>query len=99
QSEADCRAISSPRVIANWRSATRTGTIIPSWTRSRLPSQIPRCALCPIAQFFLPLGTCGMEADTSEAPRLLRFSTDMLPERDRFPAFREEFVRRVLRMD
>ena len=31
--------------------------------------------------------------------RLLRLSTDMLPERDRFPAFREEFARRILMMD
>ena len=31
--------------------------------------------------------------------RLLRFSTEMLPERDRFSAFREEFARRVLTMD
>jgi AraC-like DNA-binding protein len=29
----------------------------------------------------------------------LRFSTEMLPERDRFAAFREEFARRVLAMD
>jgi AraC-like DNA-binding protein len=32
-------------------------------------------------------------------PRLLRFSTEMLPERERFSAFREEFARRVLTMD
>ena len=31
--------------------------------------------------------------------RLLRFSTEMLPERERFSAFREEFARRVLAMD
>src|SRR5262245_22911068 len=31
--------------------------------------------------------------------RLLRLSTDMLPERERFAAFREEFARRVLMMD
>ena len=30
---------------------------------------------------------------------LLRFSTEMLPERERFSAFREEFVRQVLAMD
>ncbi len=30
---------------------------------------------------------------------LLRFSTKMLPERERFSAFREEFVRQVLAMD
>jgi AraC-like DNA-binding protein len=30
---------------------------------------------------------------------LLRFSTDVLPERDRFAAFREEFARRILRID
>jgi AraC-like DNA-binding protein len=35
----------------------------------------------------------------SSPSRLLRLSTDMLPERDRFPAFREEFARRVLLMD
>jgi AraC-like DNA-binding protein len=35
----------------------------------------------------------------STPSRLLRLSTDMLPERDRFPAFREEFARRVLMMD
>jgi AraC-like DNA-binding protein len=31
--------------------------------------------------------------------RLLRFSTEMLPEGERFSAFREEFVRRILTMD
>src|SRR5262249_15280877 len=31
--------------------------------------------------------------------RLLRLSTEMLPERERFAAFREEFARRVLMMD
>jgi AraC-like DNA-binding protein len=31
--------------------------------------------------------------------RLLRFSTDMLPERERFSAFREDFARKVLVMD
>jgi AraC-like DNA-binding protein len=30
------------------------------------------------------------------APQLLRFSTELLPERDRFAAFREEFAGRVL---
>ena len=33
------------------------------------------------------------------SPQLLRFWTEMLPERERFSAFREEFARRVLRMD
>ena len=33
------------------------------------------------------------------SPRLLRFSTEMLPERERFSAFRDEFARRVLTMD
>lgn len=32
-------------------------------------------------------------------PQLLRFSTEMLPERDRMAAFREEFARQVLKMD
>src|SRR5947209_13655257 len=31
--------------------------------------------------------------------RLLRISTETLPERERFSAFREEFARRVLMMD
>lgn len=36
----------------------------------------------------------------SPAPcQLLRFSTEMLPERDRMSAFREEFARQVLAMD
>ena len=35
----------------------------------------------------------------SSPSRLLQLSTDMLPERDRFPAFREEFARKVLMMD
>jgi AraC-like DNA-binding protein len=35
----------------------------------------------------------------SEAPRILRLSTEMFPERARFCAFREEFARRVLSMD
>jgi AraC-like DNA-binding protein len=34
-----------------------------------------------------------------QAPRVLRFSTEMLPKRDRFTAFREEFARRVMNMD
>jgi AraC-like DNA-binding protein len=32
-------------------------------------------------------------------PRLVRFSTDMLPERDRMSAFREAFARQILNMD
>jgi AraC-like DNA-binding protein len=32
-------------------------------------------------------------------PKLLRFSTEMLPERERMSAFREEFARQVLQMD
>src|SRR5260370_28083058 len=41
-----------------------------------------------------------MEIEVSPTSyRLLRFSTEMLPERDRFSAFREEFARRVLLMD
>ena len=35
----------------------------------------------------------------SEAPRVLRLSTQMFPERGRFSAFREEFARRVVAMD
>jgi len=31
--------------------------------------------------------------------RLLRISTEMLPERDRFSAFQEEFAQRILKMD
>ena len=33
------------------------------------------------------------------APRLLRISTEMQPERDRFAAFREEFASKVLAME
>jgi AraC-like DNA-binding protein len=40
-----------------------------------------------------------MEIEMSPTSRLLRFSTEMLPERERFAAFREEFARRVLAMD
>jgi AraC-like DNA-binding protein len=41
-----------------------------------------------------------MEVGVWPAPsNLLRISTEMLPERDRFAAFREEFARRVLMMD
>jgi AraC-like DNA-binding protein len=41
-----------------------------------------------------------MEIEMSPtSSRLLRISTEMLPERDRFSAFREEFARRVLLMD
>jgi hypothetical protein len=41
-----------------------------------------------------------MEFEVSlPSPHLLRFSTDMLPERERFSTFREEFARRVLAMD
>jgi AraC-like DNA-binding protein len=32
-------------------------------------------------------------------PQLLRFSTEMLPARDRMAAFREEFARQILKMD
>ena len=35
----------------------------------------------------------------SASPQLLRFSTEMLPERDRVAAFREEFARKVIGMD
>jgi AraC-like DNA-binding protein len=42
----------------------------------------------------------GGETDVPPAPpKLLRFSTEMLPERDRVAAFREEFARQVLNMD
>jgi AraC-like DNA-binding protein len=41
-----------------------------------------------------------MEIEVSPTPsRLLRISTEMLPERERFSAFREEFARRILAMD
>jgi len=41
-----------------------------------------------------------MEIEVQPTPsRLLRISTEMLPEPDRFSAFREEFARRVLMMD
>src|SRR5216684_5552207 len=41
-----------------------------------------------------------MEIEVSPtSSRLLRISTEMFPERERFSAFREEFVRRILRMD
>ena len=41
-----------------------------------------------------------MEIEVSPTPsRLLRISTEMFPERERFSAFREEFARRILAMD
>jgi hypothetical protein len=41
-----------------------------------------------------------MEIEMSPtSSRLLRVSTEMVAERDRFAAFREEFARRVLTMD
>jgi AraC-like DNA-binding protein len=40
-----------------------------------------------------------MEIEMPPSSRLLRFSTEMLPERERFSAFREEFARRMLTMD
>src|SRR5215470_3645203 len=41
-----------------------------------------------------------MEIEVPQTPsRLLRISTEMLPERERFSAFREEFARRILMMD
>jgi AraC-like DNA-binding protein len=40
-----------------------------------------------------------MEADVPDTPRLWRFSTEMLPQRDRFSAFREGLARQVLIMD
>jgi AraC-like DNA-binding protein len=41
-----------------------------------------------------------MEIEVQPTPsRLLRFSTEMLPERERFSAFREEFARRILMME
>src|SRR5882672_12143204 len=40
-----------------------------------------------------------MEIEMPPSSRLLRFSTEMLPERERVSAFREEFARRVLTMD
>jgi AraC-like DNA-binding protein len=49
--------------------------------------------------------SCGgrarkLEIEMPPTPsRLLRISTEMLPERERFAAFREEFARRVLWMD
>jgi AraC-like DNA-binding protein len=40
-----------------------------------------------------------LEIEMPASSRLLLFSTEMLPERERFSAFREEFARRVLAMD
>jgi AraC-like DNA-binding protein len=41
-----------------------------------------------------------MDIDVSSTPsRLLRISTEMFPERERFSAFREEFARRILAID
>jgi AraC-like DNA-binding protein len=44
-------------------------------------------------------GHAEKETEVPEAPRLWRFSTDMLPQRDRFSAFREGLARQVLTMD
>jgi AraC-like DNA-binding protein len=43
--------------------------------------------------------TCGMETEVPDAPRLWRFSTETLPQRDRVSAFREGLARQVLTMD
>jgi hypothetical protein len=41
-----------------------------------------------------------MEIEVPPNPsRLLRISTEMLPERGRFAAFQEQFARRILTMD
>jgi hypothetical protein len=41
-----------------------------------------------------------MDIEVSPTPsRLLRISTEMFPERERFSAFREEFARRILAID
>jgi AraC-like DNA-binding protein len=48
------------------------------------------------------LGKARAELENEMPPTsscLLRFSTEMLPKRERFSAFREEFVRQVLAMD
>jgi AraC-like DNA-binding protein len=43
---------------------------------------------------------CGKETGVpAPSPQLLRFSSEMLPQRDRFAAFREEFARQVLNVD
>jgi hypothetical protein len=40
------------------------------------------------------------EADVQQTPsHLLRLSTEMLPERERFSALQEEFAQKILRMD
>src|SRR5262245_63352474 len=69
---------------------------------------LARCAsaLCGLRQLCLPagalcslrLGHLGSEAGMAPA-QLLRFSTEMLPPRDRMSAFREQFVRQVVNMD
>jgi AraC-like DNA-binding protein len=61
--------------------------------------QIAHCAL-PAAQSLCR--GCRREREIEVQPtssRLLRISTEILPERERFSAFREEFARRVLKMD
>jgi len=48
---------------------------------------------------ILSLPDCAMETEVPEAPRLWRFSSEMLPQRDRVSAFREDLARQVLTMD
>src|SRR6266446_5555226 len=61
--------------------------------------RIAHCAL-PAVQSLCRGCRCEMEIEVQPTPsRLLRISTEMLPERERFSAFREEFARRVLMMD
>src|SRR5262249_6134389 len=60
--------------------------------------RIAHCASRPLGQFSRSPGF-ETEAEVPDPPRLWRFSTEMLPQRDRFSAFREGLARQVLTMD
>jgi AraC-like DNA-binding protein len=64
-----------------------------SWQIAHFASHAEAQSLCLV---------CAREMETDVPPtlsRLLRLSTEALPERERFSAFREEFAQQILKMD
>lgn len=53
----------------------------------------------PFARFEGPAAGGSPVLMSNEPNHVLKFSTDMLPERDRYDAFREEFARQVTHLD
>jgi hypothetical protein len=78
-------------------SAVRQGSIRTCLVAPRLRGADRPVIRC---RFASPSLCVAMEIDVPAMPsRLLRISTEMLPERERFSALQEEFAQKILKMD